>query len=109
MILCVGTTPVMQRTIVFPRLQIDAVNRAVEVHETASGKSINVARVAHTLGEEVLATGFLGGDSGKFIRADLSSARIAHDFVEVTPKTRMCVTVMDESSGHATELVEEAQ
>ena len=109
MILCVGTTPVMQRTMVFPRVQIDAVNRAVAVHETASGKSINVARVAHTLDEEVMATGYLGGDSGKFIRADLSAAGVPHDFVEVEPKTRMCVTVMDESSGHATELVEEAQ
>src|SRR5688572_28129259 len=109
MILCVGTTPVMQRTMVFPRVQIDAVNRATEVHETASGKGINVARVAYMLGEEVVATGFLGGDSGQFIRAELSAAGIPHDFVAVEPKTRTCLTVMDQASGETTELVEEAK
>jgi tagatose 6-phosphate kinase len=108
-ILCVGTTPVFQRTMVFPRLQIDAVNRATEVHETASGKSINVARVLHTLSEEALATGFLGGDRGKFIRHELSATGIAHEFIEVEATTRMCVTILDRTTRGATELVEEAQ
>lgn len=108
MILCVGTTPVMQRTLVFPRVQIDVVNRATEVHETASGKSVNVARVLHTLGEEAIATGFLGGDSGKFIRDDLAASGLAHDFINVIPKTRTCITLIDQSTGETTELVEEA-
>jgi tagatose 6-phosphate kinase len=93
---------------VFDRLHVDAVNRAIEVTEHASGKSINVARVLHTLGEEVVAAGFLGGDSGKFIRADLTAAAIAQDFVTVNPKTRMCITLMDRSNDAATELVQEA-
>jgi tagatose 6-phosphate kinase len=109
MILCLGTTPVLQRTMVFNRVHLDNVNRAVEVSEHASGKSINVARVLHTLGEEVVASGFLGGDTGKFIRADLTDAGVAQDFVIVNPKTRMCVTVMDRSTDAATELVEEAR
>ena len=101
MILCVGTTPVMQRTMTFARLQIDAVNRAADVRESASGKSINVARVAHTLGAEVVATGFLGGPRGAFIRSDLDSAGIAHDFVSVRPNTRMCVTMIDHGGATA--------
>lgn len=109
MILCVGTTPVMQRTMTFTRLQIDAVNRAADVRETASGKSINVARVAHTLGADVVATGFLGGSRGAFIRSDLDAAGIAHDFVSVQPNTRMCVTMIDHGGGTATELIEESQ
>ena len=108
MILCLGTTPVLQRSMAFDRLQLDAVNRATEVREHASGKSINVARVLHTLGEEVLVTGFLGGDSGKFIREDLTAAGIAQELVTVAPKTRMCITVMDRSNDTATELVQEA-
>jgi tagatose 6-phosphate kinase len=108
MILCLGTTPVLQRTMVFPRLRVDEVNRAVEVTEHGSGKSINVARVLHTLGEDVTASGFLGGDTGRFIREDLARDGVAHDFVTVGPKTRMCVTVMDRSNDTATELVEEA-
>ncbi len=99
----------MQRTMVFPHFEIDAVNRATDVHETASGKSLNVARVLHTLGNNVLATGFLGGDSGEFIRHELGDAKIPNDFVEVTPKTRMCVTIMDQATHATTELVEESK
>ena len=109
MILCVGTTPVFQRTMKFERLRLDEVNRAVEVTEYASGKAINVARVAHTLGEEVLVTGFLGGDTGRFIREQLTADGISHDFVEVEPKTRTCVTILDHHNGQVTELVEEAK
>jgi len=109
MILCVGTTPVFQRTMKFERLRLDEVNRAVEVTEYASGKAINVARVAHTLGEEIIVTGFLGGDTGKFIRADLAACGVANDFVDVAPKTRTCITILDQHHQHVTELVEEAQ
>ena len=108
MILCLGTTPVLQRTMLFDRFHLDAVNRAVEVTEHASGKSINVARVLHALGEEAAVAGFLGGDTGRQIRADLAAAGIANDFISVRPRTRMCVTVMDRSNDSATELVEEA-
>lgn len=109
MILCVGTTPVLQRSMIFERVVIDEVNRAVEVSEYASGKSINVARVLRTLGEDVTATGFVGGDSGRFIREQLNAADVSHYFVTVGPKTRTCVTVIDRSAGTATELVEEAR
>ncbi len=107
MIICLGTTPTVQRTMVFDRLTIDEVNRAASVREDASGKSINVARVLHTLGREVLAMGFLGGDSGRFIRECLSQEKIAHDFVSVAPRTRTCTTVIDRSADTTTELVEE--
>src|SRR5881398_1496051 len=109
MILCVGTTPVMKRSMAFSALHLDEVNRAVEVSDYASGKSINVAKVAHTLGEEVLATGFLGGDNGRFIRQDLNMLGVPHDFVGVEPRTRMCITVIDRGCGQVTELVEESR
>src|SRR5689334_17346200 len=108
MILCLGTTPTVQRTMTFAKLTIDAVNRAIEVRESASGKSLNVARVLHTLGEDPLATGFLGGDTGQFIREDLSRSGIAHDFVTVRPRTRTCMSVIDQSVGTATELIQES-
>lgn len=109
MILCLGTTPTVQRTMEFDRVALDAVNRATRVTESASGKSINVARTLHTLGQYVLASGFLGGDGGNLIREDLNRSGIAHEFVNVTPKTRTCVTVIDHATGTATELVEETR
>ena len=108
-ILSVGTTPVYQRSMTFDRVAIDNVNRAGEVHDYASGKSINVARVAHTLGEDALTTGFVGGSRGAQLCLDLDVAGIHHDFVQVSPQTRQCVTVIDRSTGTATELVEESK
>jgi tagatose 6-phosphate kinase len=109
MIIALGTTPTVQRTMTFDRLQLDAVNRAAGVREFASGKSINVARVLNAIGEPCITTGLLGGDSGRFIRADLDRAGIRHDFVEVEQPTRLCVTVIDQSQRTATELIEESK
>jgi tagatose 6-phosphate kinase len=65
--------------------------------------------VLHAIGEEVLTTGLVGGDAGKFLRADLDSAGIPHDFLDTTPTaTRLCLTLIDQSAGTATELVEES-
>lgn len=108
MILCLGTTPVYQRSLVFDRLTIDRVNRAKSVADYASGKSVNAARVIATLGGEVLATGFAGGARGDALIRDLAEAGIEYDFISVTPETRQCITLIDRASGQATELVEES-
>jgi len=109
MIVCVGTTPVWQRSMVFGQLKPDGVNRATDVRDYASGKSVNVARVLHTLGEETVATGFAGGDRGAALLRDLDAAGVRHEFVTVEAPTRQCVTVIDRAAGTATELVEESK
>jgi tagatose 6-phosphate kinase len=55
-----------------------------------------------------MAAGFLGGDTGRLIREQLTASHIAHEFIPVTPKTRMCITLMDRANNTATELVQEA-
>ena len=109
MILCIGTTPAVQRVMVFPRLTLDAVNRATLTLEGAAGKSVNVAKVLKAVWEEPVATGFLGGDRGEFLRSVLSAKRIAADFVPVAARTRQCITVIDQAARTQTELVEESQ
>jgi 1-phosphofructokinase family hexose kinase len=106
MILCVGTTPAVQRVMVFRGLMLNEVNRAVTTIEGASGKSINVAKVLQAVGEQPLAVGFAGGDRGDFLCAALRGAGIDQDFVRVAACTRQCATVIDESAGTQTELVE---
>jgi tagatose 6-phosphate kinase len=108
MIICLGTTPAVGRTMTFERVSVDAVNRAKTVQADAAGKAINAARVLHTLGRDPVATGFLGGFSGQLIQQDLDRIGMAHDFLIVEPPTRVCVTVIDQSAGTATELIEEA-
>ena len=109
MILCIGTTPAAQRVMIFRKLTLDAVNRALTTLDGAAGKSVNVAKVLQTLGEQPLATGFLGGDCGEHLRTLLAARGIDLDFVKVASRTRQCITVIDQSAGRQTELVEESQ
>ncbi len=107
-ILCLGTTPAVQRVMVFRRLRLDAVNRAARTLDGVAGKSVNVAKVLLALGETPIATGFLGGDRGDYLRRALASRGMELDFVPVAARTRQCVTVIDEATGAVTELVEES-
>lgn len=109
MILCVGGTPAMQRTLLFPRLELGEVNRAREVQVTASGKVVNAARVATTLGARALVATFLGGDPGRFVARRLDAEGVAHDVVwtQDDAPTRTCVTLVPDGAA-VTELVEEA-
>ena len=107
MILCLGTTPTVQRTMTFRNFTLDAVNRASKVLTSASGKSINVARTLTRMKISCIALGCVGGDSGKYISDDLTAAGIEYDFVPVRPATRTCTTIIDQGSGTTTELVEE--
>jgi 1-phosphofructokinase family hexose kinase len=109
MILCLGTTPALQRVMVFRTLAMGEVNRAHTTLEGAAGKSVNTAKILRALGERVIATGFLGGLRGDRVRALLTSTGVELDFVSVASPTRQCVTLIDESAGTVTELVEESQ
>lgn len=107
MILCVGGTPAMQRTLSFERLLPGEVNRATEVRVTASGKVTNAARVAATLGSRAVFVSFLGGDSGRFVAEKLDEEGVRRDAVWTDAPTRTCATLLHDS-GEVTELVEEA-
>ena len=109
MILCIGTTPAAQRVMVFRQVTMDAVNRAVTTVDGAAGKSVNVAKVLKALGEHPVATGFLGGDRGQDVRALMEAQGVEMEFVEVSARTRQCITVFDKSANTHTELVEESQ
>lgn len=107
-ILCVGTTPALQRVMVFNSITSNAVNRAVQTHEVPAGKSVNVAKVLHALGLSPAALGFLGGLRGGVIRSNLAMRGIETLFLETDAPTRECVTVLDLKAQTQTELVEES-
>jgi len=108
-VLCIGTTPAAQRVMIFRKLTLDAVNRAATTLEGAAGKSVNVAKVLKVLGECPVATGFLGGDRGEFLRAALAEKGVEAAFVTVATRTRQCITMIDEAAATHTELVEESR
>ena len=109
MILCVGLSPAMQRTMIYDAFRVGEVNRARRVIVTASGKGVNVARVLTTLGANARLVHPLGGASGRFVADTLDEAGIFHDVVwdEDDTPTRTCTTLLSEG-GETTELVEEA-
>ncbi|MDQ3636677.1 MAG: PfkB family carbohydrate kinase, partial [Actinomycetota bacterium] len=109
MILCVGGTPAMQRTLFFEVLEPGAVNRAYKVRVTASGKVVNAARTVTVLGGQALLATFLGGDSGRFVARELDAQGVPYEVVwtEDDAPTRTCATLIPDD-GPVTELVEEA-
>ncbi len=107
-ILCIGPTPAAQRVMVFRSLALDKVNRAETTLDGAAGKSINVAKVLKALGENPIATGFIGGNRGALVKSALAERGIETEFVRIEPETRQCTTVIDESAGTNTELVQES-
>jgi len=94
---------------IFRKLRPDAVNRAMTTLDGVAGKAINVAKILKVLGTHPVATGFLGGQRGEFLRAAMVGKQIESDFVTVKAPTRQCITVIDESAGTHTELVEESR
>lgn len=107
-ILCVGVTPCLQRTLQFSRFRVGEVNRARSVAVSSGGKSVNVARTLKALRELPLVTGFAGGDTGKVMNSFLANIGIESDFIWTSQATRVCTTLIDETTGSVTELVEEA-
>mgnify|MGYP003369871815 CR=1 FL=1 len=73
--------------------------------DNAGGKGLNAARAVATCGEEVLATGFAGGNNGRLLRELLDADGVSHDFVEVACETRCCINVL-EPDGRSTEFLE---
>ena len=101
-ILTVTPNPALDVTYDVERLVPRASHRVLSVQELAGGKGINVASVLHQLGEDVLATGVLGGPTGEQVRADLDQRGIPHRFAKAAAPTRRTTTVVSREDGDAT-------
>ncbi len=84
----------------------NAVNRVQECTYSAGGKGLNVARVLHTLGKDVLAGGIVGGDSGRYILHRLDEEGIPYHFTPASGETRSCINILDLATGKQTEYLE---
>lgn len=104
MILAITLNPSVDIRYETDRFLLDAVNRVDKVSKTAGGKGLNVARVLRQLGEDVAASGFLGGSLGQFISSELSRLGIHNYFVNIKGGTRNCIAIIHE--GKQTEILE---
>ena len=108
-VLCLGLTPALQRTMLFDRLEVDEVNRARQVVESAAGKALNTARVLARLGTPAQTAGFNGGQTGRVIAGFLKAYGVVSALTPMRADTRICSTLIDAATGTVTELVEEAR
>lgn len=103
MILTVTMNPSIDTSYQLEHLVIDDVNRVVP-RKTAGGKGLNVSRVLVQLGDDVLATGLLGGHMGEFLADRMDDDHIPHDFTPIAGESRVCIAVL--ADGNQTEFLE---
>lgn len=84
---------------------VGKVRRVRRVLASAGGKGLNAARGALLCGQEVIATGFVGGFAGEFVTSEITAQGMRDEFLRVTGETRTCINVID-ADGNSTELLE---
>ncbi len=103
MILTVTMNPSIDTRYTIDHLVVDDVNRVVPA-KTAGGKGLNVSRVLVQLGDEVVATGLLGGHSGAYLGDLMDADGIPHRFTPIAGESRTCIALLHD--GNQTELLE---
>jgi len=106
MILTVTLNTSIDKLYLMTGIKPETVMRVKEVHNTAGGKGLNVSRVAGKLGEEVTATGFVGGFNGKYLESLVDNPLVRCAFTHVEAETRSCINCWDLSDGKSTEYLE---
>ncbi|RHW46299.1 1-phosphofructokinase family hexose kinase [Bombilactobacillus bombi] len=98
MILTITISPSIDRLYKIDDLKIGNLNRAKLIKKMVGGKGINAARVASQLGAKAIATGFLGGENGRYILKQAQKDSYIPNFVQVNGETRNCYTIIQSNS-----------
>lgn len=106
MILTVTLNPSVDHALFVEKLKVHDTNRVLRCERDAGGKGVNLSRVVAELGGDTVATGFLGGGPGAYVRSVLKKQGVRHDFVEVDADTRINFSVEDGSGEPPTTLNE---
>jgi 1-phosphofructokinase family hexose kinase len=108
-ILAAGLTPAWQQILTFSTFRPGEVNRAQSVTWCASGKVLNVGSALHHLGVASQTVSYCGGGTGRLMRDEFEQLGIPTRWVESAVPTRVCTTILDETTRTTTELVENSQ
>jgi tagatose 6-phosphate kinase len=107
MILTVTLNAALDKTYLVSNFEPGGIYHVEEQHTSAGGKGINVARVAKTLGAEVMTTGFLGGQIGVYVEDLLARDGLDPHFVAIADETRLCTAIVDMARGAETKVNEQ--
>ena len=106
MIVCVAANPSIDKLFEVERLVPGAIHRPVAFVQTPGGKGLNVARAAHTLGADVMATGILRGHAGKWLEEALLQEGITGVFAWAEGENRSSLSVAARAASGLTEFYE---
>lgn len=108
LILAAGLTPAWQQIVCLDALKVGHVNRAQRTQWCASGKVVNVGLALHHLGGPSKTLAPLGGPHGRELSSEMSELGGAARWVLCKGNTRVCTTIIDETTAVISELVENA-
>lgn len=106
MILSVCANASLDRTVVAPGFTAGKLHRVSRVHAQAGGKGINVARILASLGLPVLTTGFIGGETGRWIVHGMRKEGLSEDMAAIAGESRTCFAILDTRNLKVTEIDE---
>jgi len=108
MIIAAGLSPAWQQILEVNSLLTGEVNRCQSAHWCASGKVINVGIALQHLGSPSETIFPAGGYAKGLIESDLKQLDVPFHILPQQNPTRICTTILDQSTHQTTELVENA-
>jgi len=106
MILTVTANPTLDKNYLVPGFTLTGIHRVENMSIVPAGKGLNVSRVLKTLGVPTMATGIVGGHTGKQIESSLRKLGVPHDFVQIRDESRSIALIIDHHQGIHTEVQE---
>ncbi|HEV2846129.1 MAG TPA: 1-phosphofructokinase [Thermoanaerobaculia bacterium] len=104
MIVTVTLNPAIDQTLRIPGFAAGRVNRVAKSRSHAGGKGVNVASFLADLGEDVVATGFLGAENSALFDELFQRKRIVDRFVRTAGNTRVGLKIVDNVTRQTTDI-----
>ncbi|NQU18351.1 MAG: hypothetical protein HQ564_09850 [Candidatus Saganbacteria bacterium] len=105
-ILTVTLNPAFDHILFLPELKLGTFNRSPETFRMPGGKGVNVASSLAMMGQEVVATGFLGAQGSRMFEESLRKIGVTTAFVYVNQEIRTDFFVIEDNKNRQSLIVE---
>ncbi len=107
MIVTVTLNPAYDHLLFLHNIDVGQMNRTHSTLQMPGGKGVNVASSLALMGEEVVATGFLGGQGSRIFEESLRRIGVTTNFIYINKEIRTDFFVIEEEQNEQTLFVEE--
>ncbi len=105
-VLTVTLNPAIDKALTVSNFKIGKDFREEAISTSAGGKGINISRVLNTLKIKNIATGFLGGPNGNYIKKHLLKNKIVYNFCNIENNSRTSYTIINPITEVTTRILE---